>query len=243
RQEGGGGPAHALRHHPRVPARLQPARSGRVAHPARVPRAGRRGEGQGRRRARRGRRRARGRRERSRRRGRLGLHPPPAAGSRPRGGRRPHRGPRARRPGRGPGLGRGRGAARASSRTKLVMRLQKFLAQSGVASRRAAEKLIAEGKVKVNGVAVAALGTQVDPRKDKVELKGQRLRPEAPQYRLLLKPRACLATLDERDAERPTLARYVEDREVGWKVVAPLEFPAEGVVLLTTDGELAERMS
>ncbi|HXU82012.1 MAG TPA: S4 domain-containing protein, partial [Polyangia bacterium] len=107
------------------------------------------------------------------------------------------------------------------------MRLQKFLAQSGVASRRAAEKLIAEGKVKVNGVAVAALGTQVDPRKDKVELKGQRLRPEAPQYRLLLKPRACLATLDERDAERPTLARYVEDKEVGWKVVAPLDFPAE----------------
>src|SRR6185436_4321765 len=123
------------------------------------------------------------------------------------------------------------------------MRLQKFLAQSGVASRRAAEKLIAEGKVKVNGVAVAALGTQVDPRKDRVELEGQRLRPEAPQYRLLLKPRACLAILDERDAERPTLAKYVEDREVGWKVVAPLDFPAEGVVLLTTDGELAERMS
>jgi 23S rRNA pseudouridine2605 synthase len=123
------------------------------------------------------------------------------------------------------------------------MRLQKFLAQAGVGSRRAAEKLIAEGKVKVNGVAVAALGTQVDPRKDRVELEGQRLRPEAPQYRLLLKPRACLATLDERDAERPTLARYVEDREVGWKVVAPLDFPAEGVVLLTTDGELAERMS
>jgi 23S rRNA pseudouridine2605 synthase len=123
------------------------------------------------------------------------------------------------------------------------MRLQKFLAQAGVASRRAAEKLIAEGKVKVNGQAVSALGTQVDPRKDRVELEGQRLRAEAPQYRLLLKPRACLATLEEPEGERPTLAKYVEDREVGWKVVAPLDFPAEGVVLLTTDGELAERMS
>jgi pseudouridine synthase len=112
-----------------------------------------------------------------------------------------------------------------------------------VASRRAAEKLIAEGKVRVNGVAVEALGTQVDPRADRVEVEGKRVRAEEPLYRLLLKPRACLATLDEASGERPTLARFVEDREVGWKVVAPLDFPAEGVVLLTTDGALAERMS
>jgi 23S rRNA pseudouridine2605 synthase len=123
------------------------------------------------------------------------------------------------------------------------MRLQKFLAQSGVGSRRAAEKLIAEGKVRVNGVAVATLGTQVDPRSDRVELEGKRLRAELPQYRLLLKPRACLATLAKAEGERPTLAEFVDDLEVGWKVVAPLDFPAEGVVLLTTDGELAERMS
>jgi 23S rRNA pseudouridine2605 synthase len=123
------------------------------------------------------------------------------------------------------------------------LRLQKFLAQAGVASRRAAEKLIAEGKVTVNGKAVAELGTQVDPRKDRVELDGKRMRPEVPQYRLLLKPRSCLATLAPSEGERPTLARFVDDLEVGWKVVAPLDFPAEGVLLLTTDGELAERMS
>ena len=123
------------------------------------------------------------------------------------------------------------------------MRLQKFLAQSGVASRRAAEKLIAEGKVRVNGVAVSALGTQVDPRADRVELDGKRMRPDLPQYRLLLKPRACLATLARPEGDRPTMAEFVEDLEVGWKVVAPLDFPAEGVLLLTTDGELAERMS
>jgi 23S rRNA pseudouridine2605 synthase len=123
------------------------------------------------------------------------------------------------------------------------MRLQKFLAQSGVSSRRAAEKLIAEGKVKVNGTVVSALGTQVNERKDRVELEGKRLRPESPQYRLLLKPRACLATLNPPTEDRATLAEFVEDKEVGWKVVAPLDFPAEGVVLLTTDGELEERMS
>jgi 23S rRNA pseudouridine2605 synthase len=123
------------------------------------------------------------------------------------------------------------------------MRLQKFLAVSGVASRRAAEKLIAEGKVKVNGEVVSALGTQVNERKDRVELEGKRLRPELPQYRLLLKPRSCLATLNPPEEDRATLAEFVEDKEVGWKVVAPLDYPAEGVLLLTTDGELAERMS
>jgi 23S rRNA pseudouridine2605 synthase len=128
------------------------------------------------------------------------------------------------------------------------MRLQQFLAQSGVASRRGAERLIADGKVRVNGAAVAALGTQVDPRVDRVEVEGRRVRPETPLYRLLLKPRACLATLARPVAtagepERPTLARYVPDLELGWKVVAPLDFPAEGVVLLTTDGVLAEAMS
>jgi 23S rRNA pseudouridine2605 synthase len=129
------------------------------------------------------------------------------------------------------------------------MRLQQFLAQSGVASRRAAERLISDGKVRVNGTAVAALGTQVDPRVDRVEVEGKRVRPETPLYRLLLKPRACLATLARPAApargeeERPTLAQYVPDLALGWKVVAPLDFPAEGVVLLTTDGVLAEAMS
>lgn len=126
------------------------------------------------------------------------------------------------------------------------MRLQKLLAQSGVASRRRAEELIREGAVRVNGKVVTALGTQVDPREDRVEVEGRRVRPETPQYRLLLKPRACLATLTVpkgEGADRPTLRRYVPDVEVGWKVVAPLDFPAEGVILLTTDGALAEAMS
>lgn len=122
------------------------------------------------------------------------------------------------------------------------MRLQKYLSQAGVASRRRAEELIRTGAVRVNGVVIKALGTQVDPEGDRVELEGRRVRPEAPLYRVLLKPRQCLATLEQR-GERPTLARYVLDLEIGWKVVAPLDFPAEGVVLLTTDGDLAEAMS
>lgn len=125
------------------------------------------------------------------------------------------------------------------------MRLQKFLAQGGVASRRRAEELIKKGAVRVNGEVVSTLGRTIDPDRDSVELEGKRVRPAPLAYRLLLKPRGCLATLADSppDSERPTLARYVSDRELGWQVVAPLDFPAEGVVLLTTDGALAEKMS
>ena len=121
------------------------------------------------------------------------------------------------------------------------MRLQKFLAQAGVSSRRKAEELIAAGAVRVNGTEVTTLGSSVDAARDRVEVNGKRVYPETPIYRLLLKPRACLATL-AKSGERPTLARYVRDAEPGLQVVAPLDFPAEGVVLLTSDGELAQAM-
>ena len=93
---------------------------------------------------------------------------------------------------------------------------------------------------------IAQLGTQVDPERQRVEVRGRRVRPEPPQYRLLLKPRGCLATLAPSaadTAERRSLARFIPDLEVGWLVVAPLDFLAEGVILLTTDGTLAARMS
>jgi len=133
-----------------------------------------------------------------------------------------------------------------------MVRLQKLLAQAGVASRRRAEELIAAGRVVVNGKVVTTLGVRVDERRDRVEVGGRRVIIEDPLYRLLLKPRGCLATLarpspdtaaPRENAARPTLARYVSDRELGWQVVAPLDCLAEGVILLTTDGALAERMS
>lgn len=122
------------------------------------------------------------------------------------------------------------------------MRLARFLAQSGVASRRKAEGLITSGAVRVNGVVVDSLGSNVEPSRDRVELNGRRVFAETPIYRLLLKPRGCLATLAP-SGERPTLARYVRDPEPGLEVVAPLDFPAEGVVLLTSDGELRQAMA
>ena len=120
------------------------------------------------------------------------------------------------------------------------MRLQKFLAQAGVSSRRKAEALIASGAVRVNGVAVTTLGTVVHASRDRVEVDGRRVLPETPIYRLLLKPRACLATL-ARSGDRPTLARYVRDAEPGLQV-GRCSISRRGVVLLTTDGELAQAM-
>jgi 23S rRNA pseudouridine2605 synthase len=122
------------------------------------------------------------------------------------------------------------------------MRLQKYLAQAGVSSRRQAESLITSGAVSVNGQVVTTLGTTISENSDRVELNGRRIHIEKPIYRLLLKPRACLATLQPSGA-RPTLRRYLREPEPGLQVVAPLDFPAEGVVLLTSDGELAQAMS
>ena len=121
------------------------------------------------------------------------------------------------------------------------MRLQRYLAQAAVASRRHAEQLIASGVVKVNGQVVTTPGAIVKER-DRVEVDGKRVLRVDPVYRVLLKPRECLATLNAM-GERPTLRRYLHNPEPGLAVVAPLDYPAEGVVLLTTDGELAAAIS
>jgi 23S rRNA pseudouridine2605 synthase len=126
------------------------------------------------------------------------------------------------------------------------IRLQKLLAQAGIASRRRAEDMIRAGEVTVGGQVVTELGLKVDAQEERVEVHGKRVRPEPPEYRVVLKPRGCLATLSPSPtspAERRTLARFIPDIEVGWQVVAPLDFLSEGVVLLTTDGALAENMS
>ena len=106
--------------------------------------------------------------------------------------------------------------------------------------------MIRAGEVTIDGAVATELGIKIDPQSQRVEVHGRRVRPEAPQYRVLLKPRLCLATLAPASAESPdrrTMARFIPDPEFGWQVVAPLDFLAEGVVLLTTDGALAERMS
>jgi 23S rRNA pseudouridine2605 synthase len=122
-------------------------------------------------------------------------------------------------------------------------RLQKFLARAGVASRRKAEEMIANGRVKVNNAVVREQGTKVDPEKDLVTLDGEpiHLRDEE-RYYLLYKPAGCVTTM--RDPQgRPTAAEYLSSVKDRVFPVGRLDYDAEGAVLFTTDGALANRLA
>lgn len=121
-------------------------------------------------------------------------------------------------------------------------RLQKFLARAGVASRRAAEQLIVDGAVLVNGQKVTTLGTKVDPVKDLVVVRGKPVgTPGQRRWFLLYKPPGVVTTLSDPEG-RPTVGDYA--REIGGRVfpVGRLDYDAEGALLLTDDGETANKL-
>jgi 23S rRNA pseudouridine2605 synthase len=119
------------------------------------------------------------------------------------------------------------------------VRLQKVIAQAGVASRRKAENFITQGRVQVNGRVVTTLGTTVDPGTDVVVVDGHRVRPRAPlQYILLNKPKGYVTTCED-DQGRPTVFDLLKRQAVRLFPVGRLDFNSEGVLLLTNDGELA----
>jgi pseudouridine synthase len=116
------------------------------------------------------------------------------------------------------------------------MRLQKMLARAGVASRRASEALIRQGRVQVNGQVVTAMGVQVDPGRDRVVVDGRPVKLSAERrYYKLYKPVGVLSVLVD-DRGRPALAGLVPDAE-GLHPAGRLDLDSEGLVLLTDDGE------
>jgi 23S rRNA pseudouridine2605 synthase len=120
-------------------------------------------------------------------------------------------------------------------------RLQKVLAQAGVASRRAAEILITEGRVRVNGRIVRELGARANPDKDRVEVDGRRLVAQRNVYFLMHKPRGVVTTLDDPEG-RKSIKDFL--RNVNERVfpVGRLDFQTSGALLLTNDGELAQAL-
>ncbi|MFR1434823.1 MAG: pseudouridine synthase [Acutalibacteraceae bacterium] len=121
------------------------------------------------------------------------------------------------------------------------IRLQKLLSERGVASRRKAEELILQGKVKVNGHP-AKLGDKADDRRDVVTVCGKRLEPaEIPRYILLNKPRGYITTMSDERGRR-CVAELVQD--VGARVfpVGRLDKDSEGLLLMTSDGDFANAM-
>jgi 23S rRNA pseudouridine2605 synthase len=123
------------------------------------------------------------------------------------------------------------------------MRLQRFLARSGVASRRGSEDLMTAGRVRVNGVVVTSLGSKVDPRGDVIEVDGERVVPAgAPVYLLLNKPAGYVTTMSDPQG-RPTVSSLVPvDRYPGLFPVGRLDLETTGLLLFTTDGELSHRL-
>ena len=124
------------------------------------------------------------------------------------------------------------------------MRLQKFFSDCGVLSRRAAEEEIAAGRVKVNG-SIAKIGDTVDPETDVVEYRGRRILPRAERphkYVMLNKPRGYVTTAKD-EKNRPTVTHLT--RAVGSRIypVGRLDMDSEGLLLLTDDGELTNRLT
>ena len=120
-------------------------------------------------------------------------------------------------------------------------RLQKVIAAAGVTSRRKAEALITSGAVKVNGKTIKELGTKVSP-KDKVEVGGVLLEKENHVYLLMNKPRGCVTTVKD-EFDRKTVMDFI-GKEVTERVypVGRLDYDTAGVLLLTNDGDFANKM-
>jgi 23S rRNA pseudouridine2605 synthase len=125
------------------------------------------------------------------------------------------------------------------------IRLQKVLSQAGIASRRAAEKLIIDGRVEVDGQVVTELGTRVDPNASVIKVDGARITVDQSQvYLALNKPRGMHSTMSD-DHGRPCIGDLIERRVRGNKKlfhVGRLDADTEGLILLTNDGELAHRL-
>jgi pseudouridine synthase len=122
-------------------------------------------------------------------------------------------------------------------------RLQKVLSQAGVASRRAAEKLIADGRVAVNGKTVTAMGVKVVPGSDDIRVDGRRIKAAAkPRYILLNKPAGYVTTRSD-PQRRPTVLDLLGGVREYVYPVGRLDYDTEGLLLLTNDGDLAARLT
>ncbi|HEY7838623.1 MAG TPA: pseudouridine synthase [Terriglobales bacterium] len=121
-------------------------------------------------------------------------------------------------------------------------RLQKLIAQAGITSRRKAEEMILAGRVTVNGATVATLGAKADSARDRVSVDGKPVhRPAIQHYLLLYKPKGVVTTLSDPEG-RPTIREYLRGVRDRLYPVGRLDYNSEGLLLLTNDGELTNRI-
>ncbi|MDX2267729.1 MAG: pseudouridine synthase [Bryobacter sp.] len=121
-------------------------------------------------------------------------------------------------------------------------RLQKIISQAGLASRRKAETMILEGRVRVNGQVVVELGTKADPDHDHIKVDGKLLKPATRHlYLAMNKPREVVTTLSDPEG-RKTVTEYLRGLKVRVYPVGRLDYHSEGLLLFTNDGEFANRI-
>lgn len=124
----------------------------------------------------------------------------------------------------------------------MLERLQKIISRAGIASRRHAEELIRSGQVRVNGVVVSELGAKADPERDRIEAAGRVAEPQTElRYFLLNKPVHVVSTMSDPEG-RATLRHLLRGMSEGVFPVGRLDYAESGLILLTNDGELANRM-
>ncbi len=121
------------------------------------------------------------------------------------------------------------------------VRLQRFLAQAGVAARRKAEELIVAGRVTVDGKVVTTLGTKIDPDHANVQVDGEGVSAKEHFYIVFNKPKGCITAVTD-DRGRLTVMDYLPNLPINVAPVGRLDFYSEGVLLLTNDGDLAARL-
>ncbi|HJV89650.1 MAG TPA: pseudouridine synthase, partial [Holophagaceae bacterium] len=129
-----------------------------------------------------------------------------------------------------------------SAKHSHLERLQKILAHAGIASRRACEELILGGHVHVNGEVVTELGAKADPLRDEITVNHKPIQREAPVYVLVNKPMGYITTVKD-DQGRPTVMALVQGIDARLYPVGRLDFNSEGLLLLTNDGAVAERLT
>ncbi len=123
-----------------------------------------------------------------------------------------------------------------------MIRLQKFLADAGLASRRAGEQVIREGRVTVNGHVTAELGTKVDPDHDRVTVDGKPVRVRRKMYLALNKPRGVVCSKND-EHDRPTIYQLLPRELAHLHSVGRLDYNSEGLIFLTNDGEFTLRLT
>jgi len=121
------------------------------------------------------------------------------------------------------------------------VRLNRFLSQCGVASRRKADELIAAGKVTVNGTIIRELGTTIDPKGDQIKVRNRSVNLPHRGAVVFYKPRGVVSTLNDPEG-RPSISDYLTKHYASYFPVGRLDYDSSGLIILTNDGDLADRL-